>query len=91
MELTEYFELWVAYRKSTDPDYNWVDGFDTRKQAMNYVNEHFKDGKVRCCLSVDAQLCGDEFAYGDTKAEALKNLKKQLRPHDLKPYDPFKE
>lgn len=91
MEKKEYFECWVAYRNETDAKENWVEQFNTRKQATAYINENFSHGKVMCCLSVDANLSGDEYGYGETKTEALKNLKNQLKNYGYTPYNPLKD
>ena len=89
MEQKEYFESWVAYRNNTDAKENWVEQFNTRKQATSYINEHFSKGKVMCCLSVDANLSGNEYGYGENKSEALKNLKEQLKNYGYTPYNPY--
>jgi len=44
---------------------------------------------VMCCLSVDANLSGNEYGYGENKSEALKNLKEQLKNYGYTPYNPY--
>ena len=93
MELQEieYFESWVAYHNADQEDYDWDYEFDTKEAAKAYLKRmgYYNEGKIKCCLSVDANLSGKEYAYGNTKAEAMRNLKEQIKPYGYKPYNPF--
>lgn len=88
MERLEYWESWVVLEGE---EQNYVEEFDSKKKAVEFMKLKEIDGIVKCCLSVDASLCGDEYGYGATKAEALKNLKAQLKEYNYIPYDPYKE
>ena len=92
MEKIEYHVEWGAYPTTETPDYAWENSFDKKEHAKKYLKENgYVEGKVRCCCSIDAQLSGNEFGYGDTEAEALRNLKAQVKEYGYMPYDPYKE
>ena len=91
MEKIEYYVEWCVYKNANAKDENFVVVLDTKEAATSYQRINHPAGKVRCCCSIDEQLSGNEFGYGDTKAEALRNLKAQVKEYGYLPYDPYKE
>ena len=91
MEKIVYYEEWAVYKTAIAKDEDFAVIFDTKEYAESYQQINYPAGKVRCCCSIDANLAGNEFGYGDTKADALPNLKAQAREYGYIPYDPYKE
>lgn len=89
MEHIEYFEIWCVYKNASCEHWDYVEEADTKREAVALMKKHYPNGKVMCCISVDKNLCGNEFGYGDTKSHALASLKKQLKPYGYIPYDPL--
>lgn len=90
MEKTEYWVEWAVYKTTTARDEDFVAIFDTKEYAKSYLRINYPAGKIRCCCSIDESLAGLEYGYGDTKAEALRNLKAQVKEYGYLPYDPYK-
>lgn len=92
LQEVELFISYCVYRNDNDAPQDFKEEFSTRKEARRYIKElPYMSEKILVCASAEIGGGACEFAYGETRAKAIRQLNKYLKEYGYKAVDLWKK